>query len=97
MPPLLLLPPTEGAQVDGVKALRDHVEPAHLGIAEDRGAQVSIVLTKADQTEEISEVKSIIKAVAEDKPIFVVALRGSVTEGLDEINELMEAGKTIAS
>ncbi|MBD35384.1 MAG: ribosome small subunit-dependent GTPase A [Actinobacteria bacterium] len=65
-------------------------------IAEDSGAEVSIVLTKADQTEEISEVKSIIKAVAEDKPIFVVALRGSVTEGLDEINELMEAGKTIA-
>ncbi|CAI8318915.1 MAG: Small ribosomal subunit biogenesis GTPase RsgA [Acidimicrobiales bacterium AG-410-I20] len=65
-------------------------------IAEDSGAEVSIVLTKADQAEEISEVKAIIKAVAEDKPIFAVTLRDGFIEGLDEISKLMEAGKTIA-
>ncbi len=65
-------------------------------IARDSGAEVSIVLTKADQVEEFSELKNTIQAVAVDVPIFTVSLKSQPPEGLKALTDLMRVGETIA-
>ena len=65
-------------------------------IARDSKAEVSIVLTKADQIEESSELKTTIQAVAVDVPIFTVSLKSEPPEGLKALRDLMRVGKTIA-
>lgn len=65
-------------------------------IARDSGADVSIVLTKADQVQESLEIKTTIQAIAVGIPIFTVSLLNESLEGLGAVEDLIGVGKTVA-
>ena len=70
-----------------------------LVVAWDSGAEVAVVLTKADREPvAAAEVAAVVRALAPDVPVHVVGLPGGpgVSEGLTAVEALLEPGRTVA-
>ena len=65
-------------------------------VAQDSGAEVALVLTKADRVEPSSEIEATIRAVAPEVPVLVVSLNQEQTQGLAAVEALLSAGRTVA-
>ena len=65
-------------------------------VGRDSGADVAVVLTKADRVADAGEVMATVRAVADDVPVFAVGLGGTEPEGLEALAPWMGAGRTVA-